>query len=318
LNGDLTKALESSNETVVRAGIEALGNIGTDRSANVLAEAFWTLDRDLQRLAIGLLGQIASEEHIHFFESVLGKSDDAHILQEALRFLGNKMRRARSGPLLLNFLNHPYDEVKETALEASLALNAPEVNDQLIAMAESNDPVMRMMGVYSMGCIGCEANIKGLKTALQDPEPDIRKVALNALTTDAQQIEAHLGIISPLLGDESRIVRLAVVEALSVCITPKTIDMLFTALGDPDDWVKIRAAETLANYGQTTAVPKLVEMLHNANPMVVFKVIEALGMIGGNAAFRALLEVASSDNPEIAQAANDAVARIRQDHREDA
>jgi HEAT repeat protein len=318
LNGDLVKALSSSNETVVRAGIEALGNIDSERSANVLADAFWNLDRDMQRLAIDLLSQIATEEHIHFFETVLGKNSDAHVLQKALYFLGNTMHRVRSGPLLLNFLAHPYNDVKDVALEACLALNSPEVNAHLIGLGDSDDPVMRMMAVYSMGRIDCEANIAGLKKALHDPEPDIRKVALSALSANAAQVEDHLDLIAPLLKDENRLVRLAVVETISICATPGAINILFTALDDNDDWVKIRAAETLAGYGQTAAVPKLIDMLHHANPMVIFKVIEALSMIGGNAAFRALLDAATNnENQDVAQAAIDAVARIRREHRED-
>lgn len=317
LNGDLSKALQSHNELVVRQAIEALGKIHSERSANVLIEAFDHLDRDMRRLSIEHLIHIASEEHIHFFESLLQKSEDADVIKKALYFLGNKMHRLRSAPLLLKFLTHQYNDVKEAALEACLGLEAPDVNEELAALADSPDLVQRMMGVYAMGRIDSELYLEGLTKALQDPEPDVRTVALNALSENAEAVEKHLDVLAPLLHDSSRQVRLALVETLQRSTSPRTVNMLLEALKDDDDWVKIRAAESLAACREHTAVPQLVGMLYETSPMVQIKIINALSLIGGNLAFRALLEAAASDDPEIQEAAAEAVARISKAHRED-
>lgn len=317
LNGDLAKALNSNSEILLRLAIEALGNIHSERSANVLIEAFGTFDRDMQRLTLEHLVATANEEHIQFFENLLDTSDDAHVIKKALYFLGSKMRRLRSAPLLLKFLTHSYNDVKEAALEACIDLGSSDVNEDLASMAALPDPLMRMMGVYAMGRIDSEAYLEQLAKALHDPEPDVRTVALNALSENGEAVEKHLDVLAPLLKDESRQVRLTLVDILQRSSAPQTAEMLQQALKDADDWVKIRAAESLASRRQVSAVPMLIEMLETTSPIVQFKVIDALSAIGGNMAFRALLEATESSDSEIQEAAAQAVARIRHEHRED-
>ncbi len=317
-NTALSDAFRDPDEQLARLAVEACCNMSSDVAVDPLIEAFHDFPRDVQRVAIDYLAKQGSERHIAFFRDVLERDDtDAHVLKGALAFLGQKVRCAECGETIVSFLTHPYDDVKEAALESAIALNDPAVNARLAAMYREDEPLLRMMAVYAMGKIGVKDHFEDLTAALEDEVPDIRKVALEALAEDRIAFMERLPLLAPRLSDENREVRLAFVEVLGNCTENAATELLFQALDDPDDWVRIRAIEALARRRMVSAVPHLVKMLETSGLMVMLKIIEALGAIGDNVAFRTLLGVMGHEEPEVQQAAAEAIARIREEQGED-
>ena len=317
-NTALKDALHDADEQMVLLAVEACRSMPNDAAVDALIDVFWSFNRDTQRLAVDYLAREAGERHIPFFTDVLSREQaDAHVIKGALIFLGQKVRCASCGPKMLTFLRHKYDDVKEVALEACIALNEPSVNAALAGMYSEQEPLMRMMAVYAMGQIGNPEYFEPLAEALEDEVPDIRKIALEAIAADAAQLIARLPLLSRRLDDENREVRLALVEVLGNCQENAATELLLRALDDRDDWVRIRAIEAFGRRRMSTAVPRLVQMLEDANLMVTLKIIEALGVIGDNVSFRTLLGQMGHDDPEVQQAAAEAIARIREEQGED-
>ena len=317
-NNALVDAFKNDNEQLTRLAVEACCNMPSDVAVDALMESFWEFPRDIQRVTIDYLAKQGSERHIGFFRDVLEQEQaDAHVLKGALSFLGQKVRCAECGQRILEFLAHPYDDVKEAALEAAIALDSPEVNDALAELYNEEEPVFRMMAVYAMGRIGVDRYYESLAGALEDAVPDIRKIALEALAEDRSRFMDRLPLLEGRLNDENREVRQAFVEVLGTCLDPRATELLFQALDDPDNWVRIRVIEALASRRMVSAVPHLVRMLETSELMVTLKIIEALGAIGDNVAFRTLLGVMGHDEPEVQQAAAEAIARIREEQGED-
>lgn len=316
-NEGLRGGLASGNEQVVRATVEVCGNIGCRRCAGLLVDAFDGLDRDMQRVAAHHLARIGDKSDVSFFMELLEHAEDSHIINESLHFLGVQANCVASAPLLLRCLDHPYDDVKETALEACLALRDPEVNAQLTGLAGSGEPLKRMMAVYAMGQISAHDHLELLKEALEDPVPDIRKVALEAIGSLCAEQPGMFELLMPRLSDENREVRLALVELAGQIVTPESTDLLVEALSDSDNWVRIRAMESLGRRRVAKVLPLLVQMLEDNELLVTLKIIEALGAIGGKTAFRSLLALTGHEDPDVQRAVAEAIAHIREEQGED-
>jgi HEAT repeat protein len=252
--------------------------------------AFWSRDRDLQREIVQALCACARADDKPFFLEVLERHEDGTVLKAALEYLGAQGGQD-VGDLLFGFLEHPYDDVKEAALEACVHVGSRAMDERFRAMFAEEDPVRRLMAVYAMGKLGVAGHADEIRAALGDAVPDIRKVALEAFGDSCVDIGQWLPVIRERLHDEHREVRLTVVELLGHCEGEELLPCLEEALDDEDDWVRVRAVEALGRRGADAAVPRLVEIATGTNTLLAIKAVEALGAIGGKTAFRALLEL---------------------------
>ncbi|MFZ5425435.1 MAG: HEAT repeat domain-containing protein [Thermodesulfobacteriota bacterium] len=313
----LEHAIGQGEHSEAMVAVEALARIGGTEVSNLLMDVFWQRDRDIQREIARALTQVGGKECIDFFMDVLERHDDGTVIKGALAFLGQKMREEKAAGAFLTQLAHPYDDVKEAALDACIALGGPMMAERFREMARSGDPLERLMAIYALGKIDIEGSLDTIKAALEDEVPDIRKVALEAVAGLCGPDGEGLELLVSRLSDESREVRLSVVEQLGLCSLSSGIPYLIQALDDQDDWVRIRAMESLGASMAAGAIPKLVELLDSPNKLVALKVIETLGEIGGKSAFRSLLEVLGTDDPELTEAAEAAISKIQEEHGEE-
>ncbi len=315
-----------SMQTIIRSGtwkqgmaaLRSIERMQPDGATDLLMEVFWDKDKEMQQELSKALAVAAGEEARGFFMDILTRHEDGDVLKEAMAFLSEKLHAEDAGERMFELLDHPFDDVKETALNACIALGGPEMNERFKRLIGSDDPLNRMMAAYALGQLGVHENMSELKLALEDEVPDIRKVALEAVGDICCMLEPDLSLVLSRLNDENREVRLAVVKILGRCADDiDVLEHLFQALEDEDDWVRIRAVEALGERKRKEALPRLVPLLESENKLLAMKVTEALGAVGGETAFRALLDVASGDDPELQEAAEEALARMKdeQTHR---
>ena len=311
----LEDALRHGDAAAARVAVSALALIGGERAEKLLMEVFWDRDRDLQRDIVKALGSFAGPGASEFFLKVLEKHEDGTVLKEALSFLGRQPDLPGVGEKLFAFLDNPYDDVKEAALDACVAVDGPEMTARFKEWHKSSDPVRRLMAVYALGKLGVRDNVKEIEAALEDEVPDIRKVAVEAFAL-CREPKRWVPRVVPRLDDENREVRLAVVELMGRCEHDDVLPYLMQALRDEDDWVRVRAVEALGGRGACECVPTLVSMIDDPSKLVALKAVEALGNIGGAAAFNALLNVVDREDAELQSAAEEAIAKIQSAHGE--
>ncbi len=290
--------------------VEVVARLRSPELNQALMEAFWDKDRDIQREIAAALNRAAGPEAATFFMDVLDRHKDGTVLKGAIAFLGSRIKFHQAGDRLFAMLEHPYDDVKEAALEACLDIFDERMRERFEGFFSSGEPVHRLMATYALGKSGDVSARTKLETALKDEVPDVRKVALEALAAlcgDASVLPSIEGA----LGDPEPAVRLAAVEELGKLGLDEAVPLLMLGLEDRDDWVRIRAMEALAKRKEASAIPNIVPLLHAGNTLLVIKAIECLGVIGGRAAFRALLELTSHDDPQIQSAAEEAVVRLQ-------
>lgn len=311
-NAAIEKVVRSGDEFSVRIAVEAISRMEDSSAIQLLMDVFWEKSRDEQRAMIHVLSEMADVSALGFFLEVMDRHSDGNVLKSAMFYLGERIQAVEQGERLFAMLEHPYDDVKEAALEACIALQDPAMQKRFQDYFQSPDPVHRMMAVYALGKLGVEENIDLLTDALEDEVPDIRKIALEALFESCPGSFGKLALVVPRLHDENREVRLALVDLIGACDSEEVVPYLVQALQDMDDWVVVRAVEALGKRPDKGIAEHLIPLLDSESTLVQLKSVEALGEIGGKMAFRALLSLMDSDDLELQQAAQEAAERIRE------
>lgn len=318
----LTEALKDGllgeDQDQARVAVQVLAQIAPDECTledcvcQVLMEAFWKAALPVQRQIVGVVASKSDEQSKNFFIRVLNEHEDGTVLKSAVYLLGEKLKLVEVVDRIFPLLDHQYDDVKEAALEACIAIGGDVVQARFQEMFRSAEPVHRLMATYALGKLGPMDNLEMLRQAVEDEIPDIRKVAVEALAASGGDGSVWRPLVLHRLSDESKDVRLTVIEIMGQHYDQEVVPHLLDALDDEDDWVKIRAMDALGEHAAAEAAPRMIEMLGNPNRFVVMKAIEALGNIGGSAAFAALLEVTNSDEYELVSAAEEAISKIQE------
>lgn len=314
-NDCIAAMVREGSDLAQHIGVEVIGRSASGEGIALLRDVIWDKPRDLQRSIIIELAKLCGPEDQSFFLEVLDRITDGNVTKAALLFLGRNGAASEVSPVVTSFLEHRYDDVKEAALEACIALHDPLTVKYLQGMAEDEQPIRRMMAVHALGAIDAAAYEHIIMAALNDPVMDVRRVALEALGRKSPLPPNYQEAILAKFDDPESEVRLAVISVLGTGHSPALHDVLIRGLEDPDPWVRVRCIESIGSIGLDAAIPRLAEMLQDGNELIAIKTIEVLGAVGGELAFRSLLALIDHDNPEIQHAAEEAVERIRADER---
>ncbi|WFS64030.1 HEAT repeat domain-containing protein [Pseudodesulfovibrio thermohalotolerans] len=318
----LTEALKTvllgEDQDEARVAVQVLSHIAPNACTldncvcQVLMEAFWKASLPVQRQIVGVVAAKGEEQTKDFFIKVLNEHQDGTVLKSAVYLLGEKLRLPEVVDRIFPLMEHQYDDVKEAALDACIAIGGPDVQAHFQEMFGSSESINRLMAAYALGKLGPMENLDILTQAAEDEVPDIRKVAVEALAASGGDDAVWRPLVLHRLFDESKDVRLTVVEIMGRHYDRDMVPHLLDALNDEDDWVKIRAMDALGEHATVEAVPLMIDMLDNSNRFVVMKAVEALGNIGGSEAFAALLEVTNRDEYELVSAAEEAISKIQE------
>jgi len=310
----LETALHSGKPARIDLAIRALRLLPGSQAASLLMHFFKGQERNLQRLVIDALVQVAEDKDAFFFVDLLTSHNDGRVLKRSLRFLGRLGGvQPKAADKIFALLDHPYPDVRETALETCIAIGDQSMMDKFQQMASSPDPAKRTMALLGLGNLGCADHLDLIRQGLEDESPEVRKAALEAGIKLCGLTEEVFALISQRLRDEDRDVRLALVSLLGECDgnLVDVVPIIKMALTDAYDWVRIRAVEALGNLRAADAIPDLAAMLQDKNRLISLKIVWALGRIGGPAAFQILMDVLGADDPELISAAEEAIEYLQ-------
>ena len=307
----IKEALHAQDEKTVWIAMQACQFMDGRAPLEELKTVFWQVSLECKRLAIANIAVRGDGQDLPFFLSVIDECDDAEVLKAVLSFLAGQPSNPEVDAIVFRLLNHKHQDVQEMALEACISLHSPILNEQFRAMARDESVMQRMMAIYALGRYDCLENINELSAGLEDEDPGVRKMSVEAFLNLGSEAERFLPRLVPALTDPDKDVRMAIVDLLGQIGTPSVMGYLRGALHDENDWVRVRAIEALGQARVEEAIPELSQLLEEGSPMVASKVVEALGMIGGNVAFTVLLGLVDHEDPDIQHAAEEAVAIIQ-------
>ena len=310
-NNAVAAMIRNGTEIAQHIGVEIVARSPSREAIALLKNVLWDKPLSLQRSIIIELVKLCGPEDQEFFLEVLDKITDGDVLKAALLFLGRRGEPSEISPVVTYFLEHEYADVKEAALDACIALHDPLTIGTLLAMSEEEDPLRRLMAVFALGAIDVSAYEHIVFRALDDPDIDVRRAALEALGGKTPLPKRYREAILAKFDDPESEVRLTVISIFRDSRVPALRDCLLRGLDDPDPWVRIRCIENIGRLGMDDAVPRLTALLEDSHKLIVLKAIEILGIIGGECAFRSLFALINNENPEIQYAVEEAVNRIR-------
>jgi HEAT repeat protein len=131
----------------------------------------------------GSLGPALVEAFAH------SKDDDPRVRRYLALALGRLDRPMppRGQDLLIEALNDPDSETRISAIWALGAAGDASVAERIGRMYQSDDPGIRKMTVYALGALPGQSETPTLKTALNDPVPDVQWNAAVALARQGQR-----------------------------------------------------------------------------------------------------------------------------------
>lgn len=226
-------------------------------------------------------------------------NDAAVYRSYAVRLLGLLGSEAANN-LLQDALDDEDGSVRtEAALFLGLNNDASAVEFLMKELDLSEDDDAKEEVVYALWQIGTQSAIEGLKTAVKDGSPFIRRRSLEGLAGLCG--EKAIPILVEHLDDPDDFVRLTVVKELGEISGEGVIDALIEATGDDDSFVAEKAFTSLTKIGGPRVYQYLIDYPSTHTGQSIGYAAEALGKIGNAEAIPTLarlLEEYRSDDTE--------------------
>jgi HEAT repeat protein len=222
------------------AATDALGSIGGPRVVAILAPVVESDDSDLARAALKALGAVAHPDALQPIASVLGSQNPARRI-DAVFAIATRRDDASLKTLEAIASTDPDPNVSETAIERLASMATSQSIQALIRL--SADPALRET---VLGCLSRmdTPSVEHLATAMQHPQPKIRRAVVDALSRIKDPHASEL--LGRSLDDEAASVRLAAVSALKR-LGNRTSEkkLALMARSDPDTAVREAAGRAL-------------------------------------------------------------------------
>lgn len=140
------------------------------------------------------------------------------------------------------------------------------------------------------------AVIAGLTEAMKDPDADVRKQAMQALTRLGAPLAYDTLVVA--LKDEDSDMRRQAAFSLGQLRDARAIAPLSAALTDTDEDVRQQALFALSQIGDRSALPAFIQALRDSSEDVREQALFALSQVGDSEAVPAILPLLSGDESE--------------------
>ncbi len=257
---------------------------------------------------------IADLRNPFFYKHLLSllKDRDGHVVSYAARGLGWIGDKEAVTPLV-SLLSHPYPDVQASAVEALQRLSQYLNTEELIQNLKSDSSFMRKNMALILGKLLKERDtseaskiIEALGFTLKDPDTEVRKAALIALSKTppgsnlVEEVKRHM---KRALTDETPEVRAIATEAIAQFKGDDILDFVLLMTKDTDENVRAVATRALSRFADKKALSRLVELLDDPNGYVVIQAIEALAHFPSRNARKQIVRMLKSDDREIQRTA---------------
>ena len=152
--------------------------------------------------------------------------------------------------------------------------------------------------------------VQALSLALQDYDPRIRDVALEALASIGS--DAALGAIASASLDSNPWIRSEAAVAFSATDSESALQYLRLAMEDPDPRVRMSVVDAYAELPSDEAVTVISRALRDDDPEVRMHAVDALEEVGASVAFDALMRAREANNPNIQNAVDSSLHLVKQ------
>ncbi|HEY0073609.1 MAG TPA: HEAT repeat domain-containing protein [Abditibacteriaceae bacterium] len=288
------KAMQDADDTVVRSGLKALGNIGGAASLEVLGQMGFADNSPLLPVAQAATLRVADDllqdnptqsapvyrailaakptgaVHVAAWRGVVKTSGEgaAPLVIEALKSNDRLMQSAAAGVIpelpkgaftsVANAVSTLPNASQVLALNAMSNFGVPVVREAALTALKSNDENVRVAALGVLAQSGDASTIGVLAKAAAESSLREKPVAQNAL--ERLRGETTDAALIAQLEKASPNERAVLARALGVRHAPNATPVLLKAAGDVEANVRLAALEALAQTAQPNDVPALLDL----------------------------------------------------------
>ncbi len=234
----------------------------------MLARKLKDPDPEVRQAALEDLGNIGSRGDVKTIAAALKdeKSSVRRAAAQALRKIGDpRAVEALATGLADDKLPGPGWQTEfVVALES---FNDPRAIEPLITALNHPQPKVRRAAASALGKLKNVSTMDALIVAVKDPDPDVAREAGDALAKIGQPAVPHLLRI---LENERGYSQNIAAEALGIAGDPVAIPALIEALKEKDSYLQITVAKALARFNDPRVITPLIEALDESSTAAFF------------------------------------------------
>jgi HEAT repeat protein/energy-coupling factor transporter ATP-binding protein EcfA2 len=258
---NLTKLAKAQDPDVRGSAVEALLNIGGEKSTSIIFQALEDPEAYVRWRAAEALGRIGSEKALQVLSENLQHPNNS-IRQSAINALGQIGNEA-SILLLCSVLRDPDTEVRWSASQALKNVGSEKTIPRLQIALNNQDSNTRLNAALGLGHLGNEAGLFELLKALNHSDPNIRSSVVEAFGKISGENAVYA--LKQALQDPDKEVRICAVWAFQEIGNNQAIAGLSQALQDPEYEVRHEAASLLEDIRIEQKISDLRQEVSNPN-----------------------------------------------------
>ncbi len=283
--------LKSPNVELRRYAADALAKFGDPRSVQPLIAALGDPDPQVRAVAAMGLGSVKSPAAVNALIPLLDDPDE-NVSEAAAGVLGTSKDPRAIAPLVTS-LSKVYF--------ASVALYqlGPAVVEPLIAAARDPDPNVRKRAVEALMLTHDPRAIPAVAAAISDPEAEVRQSALISL--HILNAPNYPEALKEALNDPDASTRAMALRASGKLPNAESVPIVINALRDSDPSIR-NAAATYLTPTQTAdpqVAQALIALVQDPDSSVSWSAIQSLATSRDPKAIDAMLSFAQGKNPKV-------------------
>lgn len=302
--GALRQFVQSGNTEVVRASLNALGEIGGEEAAQILGLARLSVKRSLReegtraylRCGWTSLSDGDRQAALDVFDSLMIEVEPLEIRQEAIRGIV-QTERERSIPIVIEALQGNEPGLQTAAAEAISEIEGESVTLALVSVFPDLLPEIQR-GV--VGILGERRDLAGLPTVIQSTinrDSEVRLEALRAIGkfNHPETLHTLLKISATGSPEEQELAQAALRDLEGPEINPELVKQGMSA----DNAVRLEAVKMMPLRNATEGVGVLARIAERDVPEIQFEGLKALAKLGTPAELELMISAWMSDwSPE--------------------
>jgi HEAT repeat protein len=181
--------------------------------------------------------------------------------------------------------------------------NDPQIQKLFEQLINSENPLLAIQAVYSLGELGSDGALDALLKGLVLPDSEVKLIILDTLSKAEFFNEKIVGPVSALLSDEDTEVILQAIELLGTSKSKDAVPSLINLLNDEMAEICYKSMEALAAIGDLDAVKPLERFLESKKWEDRYYAVDALGMLGDPNSVEKIAETLQDSNPKVREMA---------------
>jgi HEAT repeat protein len=275
LRGPLEHQLGDSVPGPAAMAAWALGELQDPASEQALIEAVHSTAPRVRLAGVWALGELQDASAAREVVPMLRDPDSA-MRATAAEALG-EMKSARTGAALVGALTDRAASVREAAVRALDDLREHSAIPALEGMVLNDpDPDIRRAAANALGDFSASRSLEPLARALADRDPEVQREAAEAIGDLDDVSKAPPALVRASASTDLELRRRAT-RTLGKIGDPATVTALAERITDDDKDVRLSAVEGLGEMKVPSAIPSLTRALGDRDPEVRRAAAEALG-----------------------------------------